>query len=123
MLEGEMERGEGNGIAAPPWSLYVLRCRDGTLYCGIARDVVKRIEQHNRGRGARYTRGRAPVKLVNTWLKENKSAALKAEYAFKALSRSAKDEFLRNSTPLTRMPGFAAMKAKRTIKSKFSPRT
>lgn len=76
----------------PPkqWCVYVLRCSDRSLYCGITNDLVRRIRQHNGGTGARYTRGRGPVKLIRSWPAENKSAALKAELAFKKLKRPAK---------------------------------
>lgn len=47
-----------------PWHLYVLRCADGSLYCGITNDLPRRLAQHERGTGARYTRGRGPLKLV-----------------------------------------------------------
>ena len=72
------------------WCVYVLRCSDRSLYCGITNDLKRRIQQHNCGKGARYTRGRGPVKLVRSWPAENKSAALKAELAFKRLRRTAK---------------------------------
>ena len=73
------------------WWLYVLQCADGSLYCGITTDLDKRLEKHNKGTGARYTRGRGPLTLLRSWPYENMSAALKAEVAFKALSRRAKD--------------------------------
>jgi putative endonuclease len=76
------------------WCLYVLLCKDGTLYCGITNDLPRRIAQHNAGKGARYTRGRGPVKVLRTWPQKNQSGALKAEIAFKRLSRRAKDAFL-----------------------------
>lgn len=76
------------------WCLYVLLCRDGTLYCGITNDLHRRIAQHNAGKGARYTRGRGPVKLLRQWPQKSKSAALKAEITFKRLGRRAKDAFL-----------------------------
>lgn len=72
------------------WCLYVLRCSDGTLYCGITNDLLKRTALHDLGKGARYTRGRGPVLLLRSWPHEGKSAALKAEIAFKRLSRPAK---------------------------------
>ncbi|MDZ4288085.1 MAG: GIY-YIG nuclease family protein [Prosthecobacter sp.] len=77
-----------------PWCLYVLRCADGTLYCGITNDLARRLDLHNRGAGARYTRGRGPLVLLRSWPAKNMSAALKAEAAFKALRRPAKDRFL-----------------------------
>ena len=45
----------------PTWHLYLLRCGDGTLYCGIAVDVAARLKQHAEGKGAKYTRGRGPL--------------------------------------------------------------
>ena len=77
------------------WFLYVLRCHDQTLYCGIAVDVEKRLEQHRSGKGARYTRGRGPLTLVHVWKLANQSEALKAEWAFKKLSRAKKEKILK----------------------------
>ncbi|OYW75637.1 MAG: hypothetical protein B7Z37_12405 [Verrucomicrobia bacterium 12-59-8] len=74
--------------------MYVLLCKDGTLYCGITNDLVRRISQHNAGKGARYTRGRGPVSLLRSWPQKNKSAALRAEFSFKKLSRSGKEAYL-----------------------------
>ncbi len=73
------------------WSVYILRCADGTLYTGIARDPLKRLAEHNEGRAAaRYTRARRPVALVYFEPAADRSAALKREYAIKRLSRAAK---------------------------------
>ena len=72
------------------WYLYLLRCRDGSLYCGITTDVQKRLEQHRSGKGAKYTRGRAPLELVYTEECVDHSAALKRELAVKALPREEK---------------------------------
>lgn len=85
-------------VSKPPrvWVLYVLRCRDGTLYCGITNDLTRRLDQHNRGKGARYTRGRGPVRLLKSWSAVSHSAALKAELAFKALNREGKEKKLRS---------------------------
>ncbi|MDI1312312.1 GIY-YIG nuclease family protein [Prosthecobacter sp.] len=79
---------------AKKWHLYVLLCKDGTLYCGITNDLERRISQHNAGKGARYTRGRGPVSLRRSWPQKNKSAALRAEYSFKKLSRPCKEMYL-----------------------------
>ena len=80
------------------WSVYIVRCFDGSLYTGVSNDVSARVLRHNRGKGARYTRSRLPVKLV--WRKgvRNKSAALKLEAAMKALSRAQKVLLLKAST-------------------------
>jgi putative endonuclease len=72
------------------WVLYVLRCQDETLYCGITNDLTRRINQHNLGKGARYTKGRGPVVLLKSWPAANMSCALKAERAFKKLTKEAK---------------------------------
>ncbi len=72
------------------WFVYVVRCRDGTLYTGISRDVAARLAKHNAGTGARYTRGRGPVALVHAERKRSQGAALRREAAIKALPRSKK---------------------------------
>ncbi len=72
------------------WYLYLLRCRDGSLYCGITTDVEKRLEQHRSGKGAKYTRGRGPLELVYTEECADHSAALKRELTVKALPREEK---------------------------------
>jgi putative endonuclease len=74
----------------PAWFVYVVRCRDGSLYTGIARDVNARVDKHNQGRGARYTRGRRPVAIVHVERKGSQSSALRREAAIKALPRKAK---------------------------------
>lgn len=77
------------------WHLYVLRCRDGSLYCGIALDVDRRVSQHQSGRGAKYTRSRLPVTLLkSSEIGPVMADALKAERNFKALSRAGKLEAL-----------------------------
>lgn len=72
------------------WVLYVLRCGDGSLYCGITNDPERRLEEHRAGTGARYTRGRSPLELARQWTCGDRSTALKNEAAFKRLSRAAK---------------------------------
>jgi len=72
------------------WFVYVVRCRDGTLYTGISRDVDARLAKHNLGKGARYTRGRGPVSLLHSERKSSQAAALRREIAIKALPRSEK---------------------------------
>ena len=72
------------------WSVYILRCKDGTLYTGMAKDVQARLSQHESGKGARYTRGRGPLELVYAESCDCKSDALKRECSIKALSREEK---------------------------------
>jgi putative endonuclease len=73
---------------------YVLQCRDGSFYGGYTNNLERRIRLHNEGKGAKYTRGRGPVKLVYSKAYENKSDALKAEYQFKQWPRNKKEQFL-----------------------------
>ena len=75
---------------ASNWYLYILRCKDDTLYTGITTDVEKRLEQHRSGKGAKYTRGRAPLELVYQESCTDHSAALKREREVKALPREDK---------------------------------
>lgn len=72
------------------WLVYVARCADGTLYVGIARDVASRIAAHDAGRGARYTRGRGPLRVLLTRPCRSKGNALRLELALKALTRQDK---------------------------------
>lgn len=72
------------------WSVYILRCADGTLYTGIAPDVEKRLQKHNKGKGAKYTRGRGPVELVYREDLANRAEASKREYQIKQLTRAEK---------------------------------
>lgn len=70
--------------------VYMLKCRDGSLYTGWTNDINARLAAHNNGTGAKYTRGRSPVKLVYVEYLPDKSAALRREAGIKKLSRSQK---------------------------------
>ena len=72
------------------WSVYILLCSDGSLYTGCTTDVMRRFGQHSRGKGAKYTRSRLPVKLMYTAEGLTHSVALKEEYRIKKLKRSEK---------------------------------
>jgi predicted GIY-YIG superfamily endonuclease len=72
------------------WYVYILRCGDGTLYTGIARNVAERLNEHASGRGARYTRGRGPLELCTQHRCHCKGDALRLEYAIKRLPRDEK---------------------------------
>ena len=74
------------------WYLYILRCGDDTLYTGITTDVQRRLADHRAGKGAKYTRGRAPLELVYEEKCGTHSDALKREYAVKALPRAEKEK-------------------------------
>ncbi len=72
------------------WSVYLVCCADGSLYTGVAKDVVSRVEQHNRGLGAKYTRGRRPVELLFTEEVGDHGQALQREYSIKQLPKKKK---------------------------------
>jgi len=76
------------------WTVYILRCGDGSLYTGIAIDVRARVKQHSKGRGATYTRTRLPVTLLYQQEGLTHSKALIREAQIKAMPRSKKEEII-----------------------------
>ncbi len=78
--------------------VYFVKCRDNTLYCGYTNDLNKRIDSHNKGKGAKYTMKRRPVKLVYSEIFETKSGAMKREYFLKQLSRTEKEKIIMYKT-------------------------
>jgi len=76
------------------WTVYMLRCQDGSLYTGITTDLDRRVKEHQSGKGARYTRARLPVELVWSEPAAHESAAKKREAAIKKFSRSQKESLL-----------------------------
>ncbi len=72
------------------WFVYIIECRDGSLYTGIAVDVAKRYAKHAAGKGARYTRSHPPLRVLGQFPYPDRSSALKAEYTIKQLSPDAK---------------------------------
>ena len=82
--------------------LYILKTLDNTLYCGIARDVLARFEEHKMGTGAKYTRSHKPEKLVYVDIFEDKSSASKEEYRIKkTLTRKEKLELIEQNQKRT----------------------
>ena len=77
-----------------PYYVYILHCADGTLYTGVTNDVAHRLKMHNAGKGAKYTRGRAPVTLVYQELCINRAEALRRELAVKRLPRGEKEKLI-----------------------------
>ena len=74
---------------------YMVKCSDGTFYTGWTNDLTRRMEAHNQGRGAKYTKARRPVTLIYYEAFETKEEAMKREYAIKRLSRKEKEELIR----------------------------
>jgi len=79
------------------WQVYMIRCADGSLYTGIARDPVRRLEQHRSGgaRAAKYLRGRAPLRLVFARVVGARADALRVERAIKSLPKTHKEQIVR----------------------------
>lgn len=78
------------------WCVYVVRCKDNSLYCGVSKNVENRVAEHNgNSRGAKYTRSRRPVTLVKKWEVGSRPEALRAEKRFKKLSKQKKEEVCR----------------------------
>ena len=80
------------------WFVYIVRCADDTLYTGIAVDVERRIEQHNTGTGAKYTRSRRPVCAVYVEEAPDRSAASRREWEIKQLTRTQKERLIAGSS-------------------------
>ena len=72
------------------WVVYLLRCVDDSLYCGITNDLESRLSKHNSGKGAKYTRSRLPVQLVGVSSEMTKNEALKLEYRLKRIPAAGK---------------------------------
>jgi putative endonuclease len=72
------------------WTVYLARCRDGSLYTGVTTDLERRLAEHNAGRGAAYTRSRLPVTLVYCELVDDRAHALRREHAIRRLTRGEK---------------------------------
>ena len=78
------------------WQVYLLRCSDNSLYCGVTNDLEARLSKHNKGTGSKYTRSRLPVELVAVKKGLTKSKAFKIEYQIKKLPASKKINALKN---------------------------
>jgi putative endonuclease len=72
------------------WTVYIVECADATLYTGITTDIGRRMEEHQSGQGAKYTRRRGPLLVRYTEQRRTRSAALKREALIKSMTRSAK---------------------------------
>ena len=78
--------------------VYIVCCKDHTYYTGYTNDLIKRVQAHNQGKGAKYTKGRGPVKLVYYEEYEEKKTAMKREWEMKQLSRKEKETLIKQQT-------------------------
>src|SRR5688572_825429 len=81
------------------WYVYILECRDGSLYTGIATDVERRYAEHAAGKGARYTRSRPPLRLLARFEHPDRAAASRAEHAIKQLTPARKRALCAGAVP------------------------
>jgi putative endonuclease len=79
------------------WFTYIVECSDKTLYTGTTNNLDERISKHNEGTGAKYTRGRGPVKILYSHSFESRSEACKHEYELKQLSKTAKVDIVQST--------------------------
>jgi putative endonuclease len=88
-------------INAPklPWHVYIIRCRDGNLYTGITNNLDRRLKDHNRGKGCKYTAYRHPVNLVYSESLPDRSSATKREAQIKGWTRLEKEKLIRDLPP------------------------
>ena len=82
------------------WVVYLVRCADESLYCGITNDIEKRLVAHNSGKGAKYTKSRMPVEMAGVSSKMTKSEALKLERRIKQVPAGKKVFELTQKSPL-----------------------
>ncbi|MGY4691901.1 GIY-YIG nuclease family protein [Salibacterium sp. K-3] len=75
--------------------VYILECGDGSFYTGYTTDLVQRLRMHEQGKGAKYTRGRGPFRLVYQQVFDSKTEAMRMEYEVKQWNRKDKEKFLR----------------------------
>ncbi len=87
----------------PAWFVYLARCADQSLYCGIALDVAARVAAHDAGTGARYTRGRGPLAVVLVRRMRDKGRALRLEHAIKQLAPREKRALAADPTGVERV--------------------
>ena len=102
--------------AAATWSLYILRCRDGSFYTGVTTDIDRRFREHEEGRASRFTRTRRPVVLVYREKCGSRSLALSRECAVKSMGRRGKEDLVaggpassRSKRPKAREPGRSSL--------------
>ena len=101
------------------WFLYLIRCRNGTLYAGISTDVTRRFAEHQAGapKGARYLRGKGPLQLEFQALAGDRSTATKLEIWVKSLPRSVKEEVVAGKLDLLKL--FAATQQREELQKSF----
>lgn len=78
------------------WICYLIECRDGTYYCGVTTNLDRRLKEHNKGLGARYTKGRRPLKLIASVKGMSKVTAYQLEAKIKKARRNKKEQMIKS---------------------------
>lgn len=104
------------------YTVYILRCRDKSLYTGITNDLAARLRAHQQGTGAAYTRAHKPDRVVYTETKKTRGSALKREYAIKQLSRQEKEALIERSGAVSISPSKAPRPERRPKTGGRAPR-
>lgn len=86
------------------WIVYILECADQTLYTGVTTDLLRRLREHENGKGAKYTKGRGPLTLLYTETYHNRSDASKRELHIKSLTRASKLKLIGEKATSTHIP-------------------
>ena len=102
-------------MSMPRWHVYLVRCRDGALYTGIATDVSRRLAEHEQGagKGAKYLRGKGPLRLVLNKAVGRRGLALRVEALIKRLPKARKEELIGQDALIGRIVTQAGQKALR----------
>jgi len=102
-------------LSMPRWHVYLVRCRDGALYTGIATDVSRRLAEHEQGagKGAKYLRGKGPLRLVLNKAVGRRGLALRVEARIKRLPKARKEELIGQDALIGRIVTQAGQKAPR----------
>ncbi len=111
----------GDTLRAMSWFLYLIECRDGSLYTGITTDVERRYAQHLSGKGARYTRAHPPRQLLGAIACADRSSASRAEYALKQCKPTEKRRWLTQQIRATKKRPAKTPAIKKAIKKATSP--
>jgi putative endonuclease len=91
-------------VKTPQWHVYMVRCRDGSLYTGIATDIARRFAEHQSGKGAKYLRGRIPLKMVYKKKIGSRSLAFKIERIIKRMPKEKKEGIVTKRIDVNLLP-------------------
>ncbi len=97
----------GDTLSENNWTVYIIKCGDGTYYTGISNDVSRRLEEHKAGKGAKYLRGGLPLEIIFQKRVESHGTALKYESKIKKLTRRKKEELISNPSLLNILSPFS----------------